>query len=136
MEATSIQELKASVIHRDKYSLLPTAVIYGANSSGKSNVLKALLTMRQVLLDSVRLNPNDGLKFDPFRLDTISSKEPTSFEIQFLQDEVLYRYGFDYNNAQICREWLYESLMSPILASRKDWVKNLLPLRIDSFSRW
>jgi hypothetical protein len=108
MEATSIQELNASVIHRDKYSLLPTAVIYGANSSGKSNVLKALLTMRQVLLDSVRLNPNDGLNFDPFRLDTISSKEPTSFEIQFLQDEVLYRYGFDYNSAQICREWLYE----------------------------
>ncbi len=108
MEAASIQELRQSVVHKYKYSLLPAAVIYGANSSGKSNVLKALLTMRQVLIDSVRLNPNDELDFKPFLLDNVSSKEPTSFEIQFLQDEALYRYGFDYNSTQICKEWLYE----------------------------
>jgi predicted ATP-dependent endonuclease of OLD family len=108
MEATSIKELKEAVIQKDKYRLLPTAVIYGANSSGKSNVLMALLTMRQVLLDSVKLNPNDELYFKPFLLDTTSANEPTSFEIQFLQDDALYRYGFDYNREKICKEWLYE----------------------------
>lgn len=108
MEASSIKELKDSVCRRGRYGVLPTAVIYGANSSGKSNVLKALLTMRQVLLDSVRLNPTDELDFQPFLLDTVSPQEPTSFEIQFLQDDALYRYGFDYNRTQICKEWLYE----------------------------
>jgi len=81
MEAASIKELTDSVIHKEKCTLLPTAVIYGANSSGKSNVLMALLTMRQVLLDSVRLNPNDELDFKPFLLDMTSTNEPTSFEI-------------------------------------------------------
>ena len=61
MEAGSIKELKESVIQKESYRLLPAAVMYGANSSGKSNVLLALMTMRRVLLGSVRLNPNDEL---------------------------------------------------------------------------
>ena len=55
MEAGSIKELKESVIQKESYRLLPAAVMYGANSSGKSNVLLALMTMRRVLLGSVRL---------------------------------------------------------------------------------
>ena len=54
MEAGSIKELKESVIQKESYRLLPAAVMYGANSSGKSNVLLALMTMRRVLLGSVR----------------------------------------------------------------------------------
>lgn len=108
MEAGSIKELKESVIQKDAYRLLPAAVMYGANSSGKSNVLMALMTMRSVLLGSVRLNPKDELHFQPFQLDLISADNPTSFEIQFLQDDVKYRYGFDYDKTHICKEWLYE----------------------------
>ncbi len=83
MEAGSIKELKESVIQKESYRLLPAAVMYGANSSGKSNVLLALMTMRRVLLGSVRLNPNDELYFQPFKLDLTSANTPTSFEIQF-----------------------------------------------------
>lgn len=108
MEAGSIKELEESIIHKQSFRLLPAAVIYGANSSGKSNVLQALMTMRNVLLSSVRLNPNDELDFRPFKLDLVSANRPTSFEIQFLLDNVRYRYGFDYNNIRICKEWLYE----------------------------
>lgn len=110
MEASSINELKGSVIHKGKYRLLPAAVMYGANSSGKSNVLMALMTMRKVLLSSVRLNPDDSLDFDPFKLDRDSESVPTSFEIQILIDEVKYRYGFDYDKSCIRNEWLYEKL--------------------------
>ena len=53
MEATSIRELKDSVVETEGYRLLPAAVIYGANSSGKSNVLRALLAMRDLVLSSV-----------------------------------------------------------------------------------
>ena len=74
MEAGSIKELKESVIQKESYRLLPTAVMYGANSSGKSNVLLALMTMRSVLLGSVRLNPTDELYFQPFKLDLTSAQ--------------------------------------------------------------
>jgi len=108
MEAGSIKELKESVIQKESYRLLPAAVMYGANSSGKSNVLLALMTMRSVLLGSVRLNPTDELYFQPFKLDLTSASTPTSFEIQFLLDDVKYRYGFDYDKTHIRKEWLYE----------------------------
>ncbi|MCD8296549.1 MAG: ATP-binding protein [Prevotella sp.] len=108
MEAGSIKELKDSVIHKGSYHLLPAAVLYGANSSGKSNVLLALNTMKNVLLGSVRLNPNDELDFQPFKLDLKSTTFPTSFEIQFLLGDIKYRYGFEYDNRRICKEWLYE----------------------------
>ena len=108
MEAGSIKELKESVIQKESYRLLPAAVMYGANSSGKSNVLLALMTMRSVLLGSVRLNPTDELYFQPFKLDLTSANTPTSFEIQFLLDDVKYRYGFDYDKTHIRKEWLYE----------------------------
>lgn len=108
MEAGSIKELNESVIQEGNYRLLPTAVLYGANSSGKSNVLMALTTMRGVLLGSVRLNPKDELNFQPFKLDLVSANSPTSFEIQFLQDDARYRYGFEYDKTHISKEWLYE----------------------------
>lgn len=108
MEAASIQELSTSVIKVGNNNLLPIAVVYGANSSGKSNILKALIAMRDVLLNSVKLNPKDGLATNPFCLDLTSSKEPTSFEIQFILNESKFRYGFDYDANQILAEWLYE----------------------------
>lgn len=108
MEAGSIKELSGSVIHKGPYRLLPVAVMYGANSSGKSNVLLALKTMRDVLLESVRLNPSDELHYRPFELNRTSPTLPTAFEIQFLIGEVRYRYGYEYDRTRIRREWLYE----------------------------
>lgn len=108
MEAANIQELSSAVMKSGDSELLPVAVMYGANSSGKSNVLKALKAMRDVLLHSVKLNPKDKLDADPFMLDLTSQEEPTSFEIQFIIGESRYRYGFDYTVDGIVAEWLYE----------------------------
>ncbi len=108
LEATPIQELAEAVVDVYGEQLLPVAVMYGANSSGKSNVLKALKAMRDVLLNSVKLNPKDRLEADPFSLDISSPEQPTSFEIQFTIDKSKFRYGFDYNTDSILNEWLYE----------------------------
>ena len=108
MEAASIQELAGAVVKTCGEDLLPVAVMYGANSSGKSNVLKALKAMRDVLLSSVKLNPKDKLDAEPFSLDLTSSSEPTSFEIQFTLNGSKFRYGFDYTSEMIISEWLYE----------------------------
>jgi len=110
MEATAIKELKESVITKGKYKLLPSAVIYGANSSGKSNLLRAIATMKQVLLDSVKLNPGDKLDFDPFLLIESKDEQPISFEMEFLIDTTKYRYGYTFVSTRIISEWLYEKL--------------------------
>lgn len=108
MEASSIKEHKASVIRNNKYNLLPLTIFYGANSSGKSNFIKAIGTMRYIIEHSVRLNVGDTLPYKPFALDEDSNSQPTLFEIQFIKGEALYRYGFEYNDTTIISEWLYE----------------------------
>lgn len=106
-EAGSISELPENVIKINKYKLLRSAVVYGANSSGKSNLIKALDRMRDVLLNSVKLNDKDELDYSPFLLSNQSEKAPTYFEIEFIISEKKYRYGFEYNNVEIVNEWLF-----------------------------
>lgn len=87
--------------------LLKTAVVYGANASGKSNVIKALQFMRGVVLESASLAP--GQTFDrlqPFKLDTASTSQPTEFEVTFLVDGTRYEYGFAMTQKRIIRERL------------------------------
>ncbi len=107
-EAKSISELKQNIIRTENnYKLLPSIVIYGANSSGKSNVIKALDRMRSTLRDSVKLNDSDELDYTPFLLSSETENKPTFFEIAFLDDNIRYRYGFEYNSTEILNEWLY-----------------------------
>ena len=108
MEAASTNDQEESLIKVCGYRLLPVAVFYGANSSGKSNLLSAIHTMRQIVINSVRLNNGDKLPYDPFALDTESGDRSTFFEIQFVSRDRVYRYGFEYTSTEIISEWLYE----------------------------
>lgn len=110
LEASSTKEHTEAVLETSNGKLLPVVALYGANSSGKSNVLKALSWMRNMVIDSVRLNPQDTLGFSPFQLDNNSSERPTSFEIEFIAQGERYRYGYEYNHTQIISEWLYQRL--------------------------
>lgn len=111
LEAESLKELDDNVISNNSYELVKTAGIYGANSSGKSNLIYALGCMRYIILSSVKLNDNEDLEYDPFLLfktdDSISKATPTTFEIQFLISEYCYRYGFRYSSDRILDEWLF-----------------------------
>ena len=57
---------------------------------------------------SVQLNEDDLLPYDPFTLDKITASQPTQFEIRFIRERAVYRYGFEYNRNEIISEWLYE----------------------------
>lgn len=107
LEAKGISELKSNISLFNGEKILRSAVIYGANSSGKSNLIKALERMRFVVLSSVRLNDSDELEYSPFLLSTESEKQPTFFEIIFWLNATRYRYGFEYNAKQIVNEWLF-----------------------------
>ena len=106
-EAKGISELKQNVIQFEKYKILRSAVIYGANSSGKSNLIKALDKMRDNVLQSVKLNDSDELDYTPFLLAENSEFEPTFFEVIFIDNNERFRYGFEYNLTQITNEWLF-----------------------------
>lgn len=107
MKAASIQEHKDFVRESNNTKLLPVAAVYGANSSGKSNLLSALKTMKTVLLSSVKTNPTEKLKTDTFKLDEEYTQKPTLFDVVFSTNGTTYRYGFEYTETSITGEWLY-----------------------------
>ncbi len=87
--------------------LLKSAVVYGANASGKSNLIKALQYMRGVVLESAALQPGQTFgRLSPFKLDATSSHLPTEFEVTFILDGVRYQYGFAMNSQRIVNEQL------------------------------
>ena len=107
MKAASIQEHKDFVRESNNAKLLPVAAVYGANSSGKSNLISALRMMKDVLLSSVKTNPTEELKTDIFKLDKFYSQKPTFFEVVFTLHDSTYKYGFEYSPQKINGEWLY-----------------------------
>lgn len=107
--ASGISELQNHVVKVDSLKLLRTGVVYGANSSGKSNLIKALDRMRDLILGSVKLNDNDLLDYSPFLLSE-TNDEPTFFEVEFYMNPQIYRYGFEYNRDKIINEWLFSKI--------------------------
>jgi len=88
--------------------LLRSAVIYGPNAAGKSNVLKALQFMKLLIVTSAIAPPTAAVPYDPFKLSGISRKSPSEFEIAFIQEGTRYEYGFAVTSERVNREWLIE----------------------------
>ena len=106
--ATSLKELPGALIHIEGFShdLLRVAAIYGANASGKTNVLKALSFMCSTVRNShSKWDPEAKINRQPFRLNQSEGK-PSSFEIEFLVSGTPYRYGFVVNTKRVLEEWL------------------------------
>jgi uncharacterized protein len=83
------------------------AAIYGANASGKSNLIFGLTTMRTMVAQSTALTePQFAELYTPFRLDCEMAEEPTEFEVNLVLSGVRYEYGFSYNGRRILSEWL------------------------------
>jgi len=86
--------------------LLKTLAVYGANASGKSNLVKALLRMIHFIAKSFQ-DENQVERFETFQLDHNSSKKPIHFEMIFIVKKSLYRYGFEITNRRVSAEWLF-----------------------------
>jgi hypothetical protein len=107
LQAGNITEHKENVVAQGNYKVLRSAVIYGANSSGKSNFIKALDFMITTIRSSSKLNSTDKLGAKPFLLSTETDTEPSFFEVLFTVANVRFRYGFELDNDKIHSEWLY-----------------------------
>jgi AAA15 family ATPase/GTPase len=84
-------------------SALRGAVLYGANGAGKSNLFKALRYLKSVALSARRSDHGTGRV--PFRLAEMSGK-PSTFDLQFVAKNSLYRFGFSVDDQRIVEEWL------------------------------
>lgn len=87
-------------------STLKAAVIFGANASGKSNLVKAIDFGKKLVLRGTK--SEQFIKYQNFRLDTqtITSDSRIEYEIQYKGKN--YAYGFVFNSKEIVEEWLYE----------------------------
>lgn len=83
--------------------LLKTAVIYGANASGKTNLLESLNFLRELILRSPK-DKNKEIGVDPFLLDDYSKNERTSFSISFFIKEIKFIYTLSLDDKRIYEE--------------------------------
>ena len=107
LEATKITDHPDSTFESGHHRLLKSSVIYGANSSGKSNLIKAMSIMRFIVLHSIDRSSTQGFNITPFLLHTDTEKAPSFFEVTFILDQVSYRYGFELDRQAVHQEWLF-----------------------------
>lgn len=86
---------------------LKSAVIYGANASGKSNIIKAINVVIMMLNNSNNMQPGQKLPIVPFRLDPEYINKPSSFEFILVIDGIKYAYGFKADENKVYEEYLY-----------------------------
>jgi AAA15 family ATPase/GTPase len=135
-DAMTLSMVAANLVAKDKtvdtsnliktdseISLLKTAVIYGANASGKSNFLKALLFMKSFMVNSSKESQStDKIGVEPFKLGLYGETSPSHFELVFIMDGIRYRYGFEADRNRVSAEWLFyvPSSRETSVFSRKD----------------
>lgn len=107
--ATDTQNLEANVFESpDGLRLLRAAAIYGANASGKSNLINALRFVRQFVLSSFKeTQAREPIPVNPFRLGAETENQPSEFEVVFYQGGSCYRYGFSVDARHVQEEWLF-----------------------------
>lgn len=90
-------------------SLVRSAVVYGANASGKSNVVKAFGFYKRFIAESFKNSQaGEAIDVENFRLNATTVKEPTIMEATFTDGEFIYRYGFEVDSQSVHGEWLYK----------------------------
>lgn len=95
------------VMDKGDNELLKSAVIFGGNASGKSNIIKAFTYMVNVVrLSSAQIPIVAGN--EPFAFQKDSGKKPSLFEVEFIQNGIYYKYGFELSGGVVYHEWLYK----------------------------
>lgn len=97
---------KSHVFNKQNISLLKNVNIFGANGSGKSNLIVALKTLAKMVVE-----PTDDIEaplpYMPFRLNEQSKYNDTEFSIKLIKNERIYRYHLCYNSEEVTLEELY-----------------------------
>lgn len=108
MKAAADKCMKECLITPDgKKKIVPVMAIYGANAAGKSNVIHALLLMREMVCGNyAKPLKGEELPYEPFAF-VDEQIEPTALEVIYYYEGIKYAYGFSFNNERIISEYLY-----------------------------
>lgn len=88
--------------------LLRSAVVYGPNAGGKTNLMRAMQFMQlMVLTSATQVRAGEQLAIAPFAFDAKSAAKPTEFEATFVADGVRYQFGFSATKHRVIHEWLF-----------------------------
>ena len=125
-EATASNNKSDNLVEQGDLRLLKSVVIYGANASGKSNLLRAFNSLRAFIVNSIDLKKGDRISerfYDPFLLKKGSSEEPTKFKVEFIgYDERRYIYETHFDRVKVIYECLivYETSQPSTLFLREN----------------
>lgn len=99
----------ANLIHETDYAptLLKTVAIYGANASGKTNLVRSIQLLSKLVMTSHTYQKDQPLPFSPFKLDPACSTAPTTFNIIFVNNGIKYAYELSFDRQKILEEKLY-----------------------------
>jgi len=106
--ASSLKGEGADLIRWGNQRLLPVALVYGANASGKSNLISALSYFQETVTYShSRGRPDSNLSRVPFRLDAESRQKPSVFDIDFVLSGTRFHFGYSISDREVLEEWLF-----------------------------
>lgn len=95
-------------LKKEKFKVLPLAVIYGPNASGKSNIIKAFKAFCSLIYSSDNKKIDEPIQhYKPFKLCNETIIQPTTYDCEFIIDDDRYRYKIEYNLIEILLEELY-----------------------------
>ena len=111
MQAANIKTKKARTLDRNLFSvggeqMLKSVAVFGANASGKSNVIKAIRTCVGMIRSSHNYNEDTVFDFMPFKFEGYD-QQPSSFYVRFIMQGVEYEYSFSMTQTEILTEQLY-----------------------------
>jgi predicted ATPase len=89
-----------------KMRLVRSAVVYGPNASGKSNLVEGIKFVGDFVRRSHERGPETSIPVQSFRLSSACIEQPSEFEITFLHKDVRYQYGFLVDSTRVREEWL------------------------------
>lgn len=87
--------------------LIKSAFVFGANGSGKSNFIKAIAYMKNLVLADLN-SQSKMMSAKYFAFHELAIKKPTAFEVVFITNNIMYEYGFEIQDGKVNKEYLYE----------------------------
>ncbi len=119
--ASADKSLTECLISAGKKTVVPLIALFGENSSGKTTILNAFLTMREMVCGRYsHLYAGEKLPYEPF--SDGGDSEPASFTAEYIYDGIRYMYSFTYNETRILEEilWYWPNGREALIFSRKD----------------
>lgn len=106
IKSANARALKENTFQQEKEEVLKTLVIYGANASGKSNIIKAIRFCHAMVFESHLHNENSIFNFRSFKFDGFVNK-PSTYFIRFVNKGIEYEYSYSMTTKQIITESLH-----------------------------